>query len=84
MNFRKLENGYLIAPRRGVPPPPPEGYETAYGDKFVFLPVLSACVYREKKIIKRSCCDPVERLFCIHHDTFVTRLRCQGCTDAKL
>lgn len=79
--FRKLENGYLIAPRRGEAPPPPEGYEAAFGDPFVFLPKLNDCKYRGSRIIKRSCCDPIQKLTCSLNgsEEFTTRLKCQGC-----
>jgi len=79
--FRKIQNGYLIAPRRGPTPTPPEGYEIASGDPYVFLPKLAICEFREKRFIKRSCCGSVERLFCKNKDTFVTRLQCQECKN---
>jgi len=81
--FRKLENGFLIAPRRGETPMPPEGYEVAFGDPYVFLPILIKCKYREKRIIKRSCCEPMERIFCGKQQAFATRLQCQECKDAE-
>ena len=80
--FRKLENGYLIAPRRGIVPIPPEGYEVAFGDPFVFLPKLDFCEYRERRIIKRACCGNTERLFCKGKDSYVTRVQCQECMHA--
>ena len=79
--FRRLDNGYLIAPKRGTPPVPPDGYEAAYGDPFVFLPSMPECADREKRVIKRSCCDPIQRLFCKLEQQFVTRLHCQGCDN---
>lgn len=81
--FRKVDNGYLIAPRRGEIPTPPEGYEVAFGDPFVFLPLLKKCKHRDRRIIKRSCCGPTERLFCIQKESYITRLQCQECTSAE-
>ena len=81
--FRKLQNGYLIAPRRGTIPEPPEGYEAAFGDPFVLLPILTLCKFRERRIVKRSCCEPTERIFCLKQQTYATRLQCQGCKDAE-
>jgi len=81
-SFRRIQNGYLIAPRRGVIPTPPEGYEVAHGDPYVFLPKLPECSLREKRLIKRSCCGTTERLYCKNREEFTTRLNCQECKNA--
>ena len=81
--FRKLQNGYLIAPRRGGTPVPPEGYEIAFGDPYVFLPILVNCKHREKRIVRKSCCGSVERIFCKKLDSFTTRQNCQECLHAE-
>ena len=79
-DFRKLANGYLIAPHRGYPPTPPEGYEAAYGDPYVFLPKLPDCPHRDKKLIPRSCCGGViERLYCVLTAEYKKRTDCAEC-----
>lgn len=80
--FRKISNGFLIAPRRGEIPTPPDGYEVAVGDPFVFLPVLPNCDYRERRIIQRSCCGAMERVFCNKIHEFTTRTGCQECKNS--
>ena len=79
--FRKIQDGYIIAPRRGGKPTPPEGYEVAFGDPYVFLPILLPCIQREKRIIRQSCCGESERLYCLTRDSYVTRLICQECAN---
>ena len=77
--FRQLPNGYLMAPQRGIPPEPPEGYERAAGEPFMFLPILPECSYREMRAIHRECCGTVTKILCNDRNEFVTRLDCKEC-----
>ena len=83
--FRELSNGFLVAPQRGDPPEPPEGYERLTGEQYVFAPILPSCEYREKRLIRRGCCGGTsERFYCHKTNTFVSRYFCVGCMeDAK-
>jgi len=51
--MRPLPNGDVFAPRRGYPPPAPEGYDRDTGDPFLYHPILTACQYRVEK--SRGC-----------------------------
>ena len=80
--FRTIQDGYMLAPRRGPAPEPPEGYEVAAGDPYIFLPKLPLCGNRAKKYIKRSCCGNIERMFCEEKNDYTTRLKCRECKNA--
>ena len=84
VSFRKLSNGFLVAPQRGDPPDPPEGYERMHGEQYVFAPIMPACKYRERRLIKKTTCcgGQSERFFCLKNSTFVSRYFCAECTDA--
>ena len=82
VSFRKLSNGFLIAPQRGLPPNPPEGYENVHGEDFVFAPILPDCEGRERRTFKRGCCGAVEKFYCQKNQTYVSRYKCEGCKDA--
>lgn len=84
VSYRYLGNGYMAAPRRGEPPPPPEGYEPIAGDPFVFAPIMRKCEFRERKIIQGSgCCQGLtEKFYCHKNNTYVSRYFCVGCKDA--
>jgi hypothetical protein len=45
-NFRKGIGGILLAPRRGKPPPAPEGYEEIPGVRFQYRLKLVDCEHR--------------------------------------
>jgi len=81
ITFRKHSAGYLLAPRRGIPPPAPDGYERAEGDPFVFLPILDFCQYREKIIVNTSCCGNVLKTQCTKYIKLVTRADCKTCME---
>ena len=77
MHFRKVNNETMVAPRRGQPPAPPEGYEPDPSDPYTFLLKMPPCEDREERIQKRSCCDikiywckflnvPVKRWSCVN------------------
>ena len=77
--FRELPNKFLVAPVRGKPPEPPEGYETLVGEQFVFAPIMPICSYREKRTIQRGCCGATEKIHCDKEKQYVTRYHCSQC-----
>jgi len=78
VNYRKLPDGTLLAPRRGRPPAVPDGYERDAGDAYIFLPVLESCDYRITEIKADGCCEKVFRT-CEVVDRQVTRSTCIQC-----
>jgi hypothetical protein len=84
-DFRKLSNGFLIAPQRGTPPEPPEGYERMHGEQYVFAPIMTICKYRERRLVKRGgCCGgTLEKFWCLLKKTYVSRYFCKECKDAE-
>ena len=79
MNYRKLPDGKLMAPRRGRPPAVPDGYERDPGDSYVFLPKLQECDYRITEVKANGCCEKIVR-FCEYHEREVSRKECVDCT----
>ena len=77
--IRQVDTGVLIAPRRGEAPDPPEGYEAAPGDPYVFLKILPDCTDREIKTVNKACCGPTERVYCHDQDGYVMRSDCHEC-----
>jgi hypothetical protein len=67
---------YVIYPKRGKPPPPPEGYIRT-DDPFVFVKELSPCRRRSERLTKTSCCTSV-KLYCI--DEQIVYTDCIDCT----
>jgi len=74
-----LDNGYLEADRSIAPPMAPDGFEVAFGDPYVFLPVLPPCRDRTKKIVVSECCGATEKILCQNKQDHVTRGECAGC-----
>lgn len=60
MRFRKKPDGRLLAPHRGGPPVCPDGYERDPQDKYICLPIIKPCSYREKKKKCTGCGGGVE------------------------
>ena len=77
--MRKLSNGYLIAPRRGSPPVPPDGYEQIPGDPYSFRPLIPECEYREIQPPRSYCCGQSDKLFCKAASKRVIRITCVEC-----
>jgi len=84
MRFRQMDDGTLLAPKRGAPPPAPEGYMRSKGDPFTFYPVLLSCPYREEKVKQRGCCDDIGYTFCNKLKMSVTRASCVKCAEKIL
>lgn len=81
--FRELPNGYLVAPHRGDSPKPPEGYELAYGEQYVFAPILLDCEYRQVRTVTHGCCGKKQKIYCNDKKTYIGRKRCSECANAK-
>jgi len=77
--YRQLANGFLTAPKRGCPPPIPEGYERYGGDPYIFSPKLENCMYREKREPTSRCCGHAQWLYCQLLKRQVIRFTCMRC-----
>ena len=78
--LKYLDNGFIVAPHRGRPPIPPEGYESLQGDPFVFAPILHDCIHREFKDVHRKCCGgDSRRIYCNYKNEYINRLVCKEC-----
>ena len=82
MKLRKLANGILIAPTRGKPPIPPEGYEPDAGNPYILRPKLLPCVHREMKQPTIKCCNNAVWMYCQIFKKRVSRATCMGCDEA--
>ena len=80
--FRKVSNGFLVAPHRGVPPEPPEGYERYLGQNFVFAPKVEPCDFRDRVMKKSGCCGSKETITCKRDNKIITLNICKECKDA--
>lgn len=76
--------GTLIAPKRGKPPLPPDGYIATKGDPFVFEPILKPCPKRESRKRYENGCIPCgqsnpNQLFCTIEEKYVIPQICKKC-----
>jgi hypothetical protein len=79
-NFRKGLNGILVAPRRGKPPPAPEGYEEVPGYRFQYRLIIPDCEHRyldDSDCIKCPRSSP--KMACKVVERVVTRTLCHEC-----
>ena len=81
MRLRVLPNGIMFAPRRGPPPPVPEGYEIYNNDPYIFAPILPECEHREFKQPDSRCCGQAKYLYCNYYGKRVTRTQCVECNS---
>jgi hypothetical protein len=80
--LRKLSNGTLIAPTRGVPPPAPDGYVQDPGNMYVYLPYNYTCDKRKEiPINNRSCGCKMTVVMCLLNKEKVHPDMCKECTD---
>lgn len=79
--FRRIGE-VLMAPRKGQPPIPPEGYEALPFNKFMYVLKIPSCIYRSYSIKKSSCCD-YEVMNCSIKNKIVTRSTCHECNEFK-
>lgn len=75
---RKLSDGTLVYPHRGIPPVPKEGYMADPGDPFTHFLTLKPCFHRFEQLVSTSCCTELHRR-CAAKDKRVNRLDCQDC-----
>lgn len=82
INFRKQADGSLIAPSRGRPPDPPEGYVRDLQNSFRFIPVLIDCKYRTQKE-KPNCgnCKNMLYPYCSRNGKFINAEDCLKCIN---
>ena len=77
--YRKIGNGSLSAPVRGLPPKVPNGYVRDDKDPYIFHLGIEDCEHRDtRRNIFESCTGEV--LFCKQKNKTVTRLQCKRCT----
>lgn len=80
--LRKLSNGVMIAPARGVPPPAPDGYVQDPGDEYRYLPFKYTCDHTQViKINNRPCGCEVTVTMCRLNNQKVHPDICKECTD---
>lgn len=79
--WRKGPDGSLMAPRRGSPPIPPEGYEPSPGNPYVVRLKLKDCQYRVFTPFKKGpCCGGrTGTVQCTFYKKPITRLGCYDC-----
>lgn len=79
-NWRPGPDGTLMAPRRGPPPTPPEGYKARAGNPYVAEPVLVECDHRYfKKFLKPCCSGKNGTTWCKNFDKAIINADCQNC-----
>lgn len=81
VRLRELPSGLLVAPRRGAPPPCPDGYLRVEGYPYMFTPILADCRYRQEDLVNNSCCKNSPELRCYLSGTpaHTTPAQCQAC-----
>lgn len=80
MIWRPGPDGTLMAPRRGPPPTPPEGYRTRPGNPYIVEPILVDCDHRYFKQFAKPCCGgKTGSTWCKSFDKAVLNKDCQGC-----
>jgi len=85
MNFRKASDGSLFVPSRGKPPEPPHGYQTSDYSPFVFVPILTPCIFRQQKEVKYKCCrQPKTETHCALVERKITMGECHICEQTKM
>lgn len=80
VKYRDSGDGRFFAPRRGSPPPPPDGYMPSDNDPYIFVPILADCPQRVWKVIKLKCCPaPVTKMYCERDKKQVKYATCKDC-----
>jgi len=81
VQWRHGPNGMLMAPRRGQPPVPPEGYEQVPGDAYSIQPKIVACKHRSEQLSEKKCCGGTHKMLtrCDAMDQTVSRAICIAC-----
>lgn len=69
----------ILFPRRGDPPPCPEGYEQYPGDPFIVTRKWPACATRSIKVSCATCKTPAKIPWCDFFDCLVTQDICHDC-----
>ncbi len=94
---RKLDNGTIVYPKRGLHPPPPiPGYYRKSDnprsfDAWIFLPDWKACPFRAEELIQRkdaSCCNClVYSFYCTHPEEqglVINTTICESCKHERI
>lgn len=77
VKWRKKSDGRLLAPHRGRPPVCPDGYEKDPKDKWICLPILPKCRYRQFIKSCQSCGGKVD----MHCRYFYRNVNWKICVD---
>ncbi len=85
MRLRQLNDGTLIAPRRGKAPKCPDGYIVDAGNPFVFRMIPIECEFKTQKETQSERCKCKKLVpFCTELDKQVTGKFCKGCQDESV
>lgn len=83
INYRNVGDGILAAPKRGKPPPCPEGYNRATYNDYIFILEIVDCPYRTNKSGKTKCGGTYNRLHCTIINYNIKRTTCHQCKGDK-
>ena len=82
IRFRRLSNGDLVVPNRGVPPPAPEGYFQDLHYAHIYHPLTFNCKHRFTIVHnKPSCSCTYIRHVCKLDNEVITPEKCEECKD---
>jgi len=87
---RLLSDGTLIYPKRGMPPPVPEGYRRkseilTSPDAWIMLPLWIDCLFRIRETIKREDCRCFSyAYFCGHPEQSRLELTVSLCENCQI
>jgi Rad3-related DNA helicase len=77
--MRKLPNGDIVFPKKGDPPPCPDGYYRDKGNPFLFHLDVPDCPHREMKTYVKPCGKLGCYMMCNHFAKEVNSVVCNDC-----
>lgn len=77
---REQDDGTLVYPVRGEPPPNRQGYVRDEGNQYILRPILPPCQYRVGQYLIPPCC-PEQKMFywACQKGLKVTKATCEEC-----
>lgn len=75
----RMDDGTLVAPRRGNPPPEPPNYTRDPKDPYHFIPAFEVCKYREMNMFVLPCGKLSCNWFCTLKGITVNTAVCEDC-----
>lgn len=86
-NPRVHDDGTLVFPERGDPPPDQSGYDREAGNPFIFRPAMVPCIFRTRQVLERHCASckdkPPMTYFGCQKALPVSPSNCKKCTERK-